>query len=46
LEKLNYEELHSVYSSPDMIKMINSSRIRLAPHVASTGEENLEEEDQ
>jgi hypothetical protein len=31
------EELHSLYSSPSIIRMIKSRRMRLAGHVARTG---------
>jgi hypothetical protein len=32
--KLNSEELHNLYSSPNIIKMMKSRRMRLAGHVA------------
>jgi hypothetical protein len=32
--KLHNEELHNLYSSPSIIKMIESRRIRWAVHVA------------
>jgi hypothetical protein len=32
--KLNNEELHNLYSSPSIIRMIKSSRMRRAGHVA------------
>jgi hypothetical protein len=32
------EELHNVYSSPNIIRMIKSRRVRLAGHVARMGE--------
>jgi hypothetical protein len=32
--KLHYEELHNVHSSPNIIRMIKSRRIRWAGHVA------------
>jgi hypothetical protein len=32
------EELHNLYSSPDIIRMIKSMRMRWAGHVAGTGE--------
>jgi hypothetical protein len=35
--KLHNEELHNLYSSPSIIKMINSRRTRLAGHVARMG---------
>jgi hypothetical protein len=34
LEKLHNEELHNVYSSPSIIRMIKSRRMRWAGHVA------------
>jgi hypothetical protein len=37
--KLHYEELHSLYSSPNTIMHIKSSTMRRVGHVASTGEE-------
>jgi hypothetical protein len=36
--KLNNEELHNVYSSPSIIRMIKSRRMRWAGHVARMGE--------
>jgi hypothetical protein len=33
------EELHNLYSSPDIIKQVKSSRMRWAGHVARMGEE-------
>jgi hypothetical protein len=36
--KLHNEELHNVYSSPSIIRMINSRRMIWAGHVARTGE--------
>jgi hypothetical protein len=35
--KLYNEELHNVYSSPDIIRMIKSRRMRWAEHVARKG---------
>jgi hypothetical protein len=35
--KLHNEELHNLYSSPSMIRMIKSRRMRLAGHVAQMG---------
>jgi hypothetical protein len=37
--KLHNEELHNLYSSPNIIRMIKSRRIRWAGHVARMGEE-------
>jgi hypothetical protein len=36
--KLHNEELHNLYSSPNIIRLINSRRLRWAGHVARTGE--------
>jgi hypothetical protein len=36
--KLYNEELHNLYSSPSIIRMIKSMRMRLAGHVARIGE--------
>jgi hypothetical protein len=36
--KLHNEELHNVYSSPSIIRMIMSRRMRWAVHVARMGE--------
>jgi hypothetical protein len=36
--KLHNEELHNLYSSPSIIKMIKSRRLRWAGHVARRGE--------
>jgi hypothetical protein len=35
--KLRKEEFHNVYSSPDIIRMINLRRMRWAGHVARMG---------
>jgi hypothetical protein len=35
--KLHNEELHNLYSSPDIIRMIKSRRMRWAEHVAQMG---------
>jgi hypothetical protein len=35
--KLHNEELHYLYSSPSIIRMINSRRMRMAGHVARMG---------
>jgi hypothetical protein len=37
--KLHNEELHSLYSSPDIIRQFKSRRMRWAGHVARVGEE-------
>jgi hypothetical protein len=37
--KLHIEELHNLYSSPDIIRQIKSKRMRWAGHVARMGEE-------
>jgi hypothetical protein len=37
--KLHNEELHNLYSSPDIIGRVKSRRMRLAWHVARMGEE-------
>jgi hypothetical protein len=36
--KLYYEELHNLYSSPSIIRIIKSRRMRWAGHVARMGE--------
>jgi hypothetical protein len=36
--KLHNKELHDLYSSPSIIRIIKSSRMRLAGHVARMGE--------
>jgi hypothetical protein len=37
--KMHNEELHRLYSSPSIIRMIKSRRMRWAGHVARIGEE-------
>jgi hypothetical protein len=37
--KLHNEELHNLYSSPDIIRQVKSRRMRWAGHVAHIGEE-------
>jgi hypothetical protein len=37
--KLHNEELHTLYSSPDIIRQVKSRRMRWAEHVARMGEE-------
>jgi hypothetical protein len=36
--RLHNEELHNLYASPNLIRVIKSSRIRWVGHVASMGE--------
>jgi hypothetical protein len=36
--KLHNEELHNLYSSPNIIRMIKSRRMRSAEHVARMGD--------
>jgi hypothetical protein len=36
--KLHNEELHNLYSSPSIIRMMNSNRMRGTGHVARIGE--------
>ena len=38
MEKLHTEELNDLYSSPNIIRVIKSRRMRWAGHVAPTGE--------
>jgi hypothetical protein len=38
--KLHNEELHNLYSSPSMIRMIKSRRMMWAGHVARRGKRN------
>jgi hypothetical protein len=37
--KMHNEELHDLYSSPSIIRIIKARRMRLAGHVARIGEE-------
>jgi hypothetical protein len=39
LRKLHNEELHNLYSSPNIIRQIKSRRMRWTGHVARMGEE-------
>jgi hypothetical protein len=39
--KLHNEELHSMYSSPDIVRMIKPKRMGWAGHVASTGRRGI-----
>jgi hypothetical protein len=39
LRKLHSEELHNLYSSPDIIRQVKSRRMRWAGHIARMGEE-------
>jgi hypothetical protein len=36
--KLHSDELHNLYSSPDIVRVIKSRRMRCARHVACMGE--------
>jgi hypothetical protein len=40
--KLNNEELHKLYSSPNIIRQIKSRRMRWAEHVALMGEKSFQ----
>jgi hypothetical protein len=39
--KLHYEELHNLYSSPNIIRMIKSRRIRWAGHLEQMGRRGM-----
>jgi hypothetical protein len=39
--KLHNEELHNLYSSPSILKMFNSRRVRCVGHVAQIEEKRL-----
>jgi hypothetical protein len=39
--KLHNEELHNLYSSPDIIRIIKSRRMRLAGHAARIGRRGM-----
>jgi hypothetical protein len=39
--RLNIEELHKIYSSPSIIRMIKSSIMRWAEHVAHMGRREI-----
>jgi hypothetical protein len=39
--KLHNEELHNLYSTPDIIRQVKSWRVRWAGHVARVGEERI-----
>jgi hypothetical protein len=39
--KLHNEELHNLYSSPSIIRMLMSRRMRLAGHVARMGRRGM-----
>jgi hypothetical protein len=41
LRMLHKEELHNLYCSPSIIRMIKSRRMRWTGHVARMGEEEL-----
>jgi hypothetical protein len=38
MEKVHNEELHNLYSSPDIVRQIKSRRIKWVGHVARVGE--------
>jgi hypothetical protein len=40
--KLHNEELHNLYSSPDIIRQVKSRRMRWAGHVARMGEKSVQ----
>jgi hypothetical protein len=42
--KLHNEELHDLYSSPNILRIIKSQRMRWAGHAARMGEERRGEE--
>jgi hypothetical protein len=37
VEKLHNDELHSLYSSPNIVRVINSRKLRWAGHLACIG---------
>jgi hypothetical protein len=39
--KMHNEELHNLYSSPNIIRMIKSRRMRCAEHVARIGKRGM-----
>jgi hypothetical protein len=41
VEKLHKEELHNLYFSPSIIRIIKSTRMRWAGHVAQMDEERI-----
>jgi hypothetical protein len=41
--KLHNEELHNLYSSPNIVRMIKSRRMRQTGHAACMGEKNTSE---
>jgi hypothetical protein len=41
MRKLHNKEFHNLYSSPSIIRMIMSRRMRLAGHVARTGRRGM-----
>jgi hypothetical protein len=41
-KKLHIEDLHDLYSSPNIIRVIKSRRVRWAVHVARMGERRRE----
>jgi hypothetical protein len=42
LEGMHNEELHNLYASPSIIRMIKSGRKKWAVHVACRGEESMQ----
>jgi hypothetical protein len=42
-KELHNDELHSLYSSPNIVRVIKSRRIRWAGHVARMGERYLQD---
>jgi hypothetical protein len=38
MEKMHNYELHGIYSSPNMVRMIKSMRLREVEHVAHMGQ--------
>jgi hypothetical protein len=39
MEKIHNEELHDLYSSPNIVRVIKSRRMRWAGHIARMGRE-------
>jgi hypothetical protein len=40
VEKIAYDELHSLYSSPNIVRVIKLRRLRWVGHVELMGEDN------